>query len=219
ELVVTAPSNAVQEAPTKAPLQATEPISIITHDAIDQFVAQTGDYTSVLTLAPSMAGTSFNGPGLYEAKITLRGFADGQDNVTYDGIPFGDTNDPTHHSTSFFPSSNIGAVTVERGPGAAGQLGQANFGGSVNIFSPEVGDAFGASEQATYGSWKTFQTVTLLNTGKIEPANGAKLLLALSGLRTDGYLTFSKAYALNGMARAVIPPGGSLSPTPVGSLH
>jgi iron complex outermembrane receptor protein len=205
ELVVTGESAAAHEAPVKAPLQATEPTSIITHDAIEQFVPQTGDYTTVLSLAPSMAGLSFNGPGLYEAKTTLRGFVDGQYNVTYDGIPFGDTNDPTHHSTSFFPSSNIGAVSVERGPGAAGQLGQENFGGSVNIFSPEVGEDFGASEQVTYGSWNTFQTVGLLNTGKIASLNDSRLLVALSGLRTDGALTFSGAYGLNVMARAVVP--------------
>ena len=209
ELVVTAETSAVREAPVKAPIQAIEPTTIITHDAIDQFVPQTGDYTTVLQLAPSMAGLSFNGPGLYEAKTTLRGFVDGQYNVTYDGIPFGDTNDPTHHSTSFFPAANIGAVSVERGPGAAGQLGQANFGGSVNIFSPQVGEAFGGSEQLTYGSWNTFQTVSLLNTGDIGALNNSHLLLGLSYLRTDGYLSYSSAYGLNPMARAVIPLSGT----------
>ncbi|HWA63210.1 MAG TPA: TonB-dependent receptor [Caulobacteraceae bacterium] len=219
ELVVTAQSLAVTEAPVKAPLQSTEPTSIIDHNAIDQMVAQTGDYTSVLQLAPSMAGLSFNGPGLYEAKTTLRGFSDGQYNVTYDGIPFADTNDPTHHSTSFFPSSNIGAVSVERGPGAAGQLGQANFGGSVNIFSPEVGDEFGASEQVTYGSWNTFQSLSLLNTGKIAKLNDSRFLLAVSGLRTDGYLTNSGAYGLNVMMRGVVPLSANWKATVFASLN
>ena len=205
ELTVFASGHAVSMAPTQAPLQATEPTSIINHDAIDQFVSQTADYSEVVLLAPSVSGISFNGPGLYEAKTTLRGFSDGQYNITYDGIPFADTNDPTHHSTSFFPSSNIGAVSIERGPGAAGQLGQANFGGSINIFSPEVGDHFGASEQVTYGSWNTFQTVSMLNTGAIDSLNGSKALIALSGLRTDGYLTNSGAYGLNIMTRAVVP--------------
>ena len=204
ELTVTA-RGAVNNGPTQAPLQATEPTSIITHAAIDQFVSQTADYSEVVLLSPSVSGISFNGPGLYEAKTTLRGFQDGQYNITYDGIPFADTNDPTHHSTSFFPSSNIGAVAVERGPGAAGQLGQANFGGSINIFSPEVGHDFGGSEQVTYGSWNTFQTVSLLNTGDIAQLNGSRALFALSGLRSDGYLTNSGAYGLNIMTRAVVP--------------
>ncbi len=213
ELTVTASSPAANNAPTRAPLQAIEPTSIVTHTAIDQFVPQSGDYTEVILLTPSVSGLSFNGPGLYEAKSTLRGFSDGQYNVTYDGIPFSDTNDPTHHSTSFFPASNIGAISVERGPGGAGQLGQANFGGSVNIFSPEVGETFGGSEQATYGSWNTAQSVSLLNTGSISALNGARALFALSGLRSDGYLTHSGAYGLNIMARAVVPLVGSWKAT------
>src|SRR4029077_11206073 len=93
-----------------------------------------------------------NGPGFAESKTVLRGFQDGEYNVTYDGIAFGDTNNPTHHSTSYFPASTIGGLAVDRGPGNAGQLGQANFGGSINMFSPEVGDALGFRQPATYGS-------------------------------------------------------------------
>jgi len=40
---------------------------------------------------------------------------------------------------------------VDRGPGAAGQLGAASFGGSINLFSPEVSDVMGGSQSATYG--------------------------------------------------------------------
>jgi iron complex outermembrane receptor protein len=206
ELVVTAPlGGAVEAAPVKAPLQSTEPTSIVNRTTIDQFVPQTGDYTQVILLTPSISGVSQNGPGLYEAKSTLRGFSDGQYNVTYDGIPFGDTNDFTHHSTSFFPASNIGAVSVERGPGQAGQLGEATFGGSVNLFSPEVSDDFGASEQLTYGSWNTAQSIAKVNTGDIAALHDTHIFIALQDARTDGYLTDSDAYGLNEMARSVTP--------------
>lgn len=206
ELVVNAaPATAPALAPVQAPVQATEPTSIITRSAIDQFVPQTGDYTQVILLAPSMAGISQNGPGLYEAKSTLRGFQDGQYNVTYDGIPFGDTNDFTHHSTSFFPAPNIGAVTVERGPGTASQLGEATFGGSVNMFSPEVSDESGASEQLTYGSWNTGQSIFKANTGDIRQLGGTHVFVALQQLTTDGALTHSGAYGVNEMVRSVTP--------------
>ncbi|MBI3727272.1 MAG: hypothetical protein HY254_02940 [Burkholderiales bacterium] len=33
---------------------------------------------------------------------------------------FGDTNNPTHHSTSYFPARIIGGMVIERGPGNAG---------------------------------------------------------------------------------------------------
>ncbi|HEY2593827.1 MAG TPA: TonB-dependent receptor plug domain-containing protein, partial [Chloroflexota bacterium] len=206
ELVVTAqPATAPAIAPVIAPLQATEPTSIVTHSAIDQFVPQTGDFSQVILLTPSMAGISQNGPGLYEAKSTLRGFQDGQYNITYDGIPFGDTNDFTHHSTSFFPASNIGAVTVERGPGTASQLGEATFGGSVNLFSPEVSDYRGASEQLTYGSWNTAQSIFKANTGDIAQLGDTHVLVALQQLTTDGALTHSGAYGINEMVRSVTP--------------
>jgi iron complex outermembrane receptor protein len=208
ELVVTGKAPVAENAPSKASLAATEPQSIITHDVIDQFTPQTADFTQVVLLTPSVSGISFNGPGLYEAKTTLRGFPDGQYSITYDGIPFGDTNDPTHHSTTFFPASTIGAVVVDRGPGAAGQLGQANFGGSINLFSPEVPHTRGIQETLTYGSWDTWQSVTKLYSGDVDKLNGSHLLLNFAELGTNGYLSFSDAHAYNQMGRAVIPIAG-----------
>ena len=211
ELVVTAPAGggAVTAGPVQTPIQSFQPTSIVTRQAIDHFVPQTGDFAQVIALTPSVAGVSQNGPGFYEAKSTLRGFTDGQYNITYDGIPFGDTNDFTHHSTSFFPASNLGAVAVERGPGQAGQLGEATFGGSVNIFSPEVSDERGGSVQGTYGSWNTGQLITKFNTGDIQFLHGTRIFIALQQATTDGYLTNSGAYGFNEMARSVTPLWGN----------
>lgn len=205
ELVVTAASAATAAAPVKASLEATQPQSIIDRRAIDQFIPATADYTQIVNLAPSVSGTSFNGPGLGEAKTTLRGFKDGEYNITYDGIPWGDANGPTHHSTSFFPSSTIGAVVVDRGPGQASQLGVASFGGSINLFSPEVSEDMGGSQAVTAGSWNTFMSVTKLNSGKIAKLNDARVLLNFQELTTDGYLSYSGAKAYNQLVRAVFP--------------
>jgi iron complex outermembrane receptor protein len=205
ELVVTGAAGATAAAPTKASLEATEPQSIIDRKAIDQFVPATADYTQIVNLAPSLSGTSANGPGLGESKTTLRGFQDGQYNVTYDGIPWGDANGPTHHSTSFFPSSTIGAVVVDRGPGQASQLGVASFGGSINLFSPEVSEDMGGSQSVTGGSWNTWMAVTKLSSGKIAQLNDARVLLNFQELSTDGYLSNSGAKAYNQLVRAVFP--------------
>lgn len=213
ELTVVGVTGAAAAAPVKASLEATEPQAIVTRETIDQFVPQTADYTEVVLLAPSMSGMSQNGPGFYEAKTTLRGFSDGQYNVTYDGIPFGDTNDPTHHSTSFFPAATIGAVVVDRGPGTAGQLGQASFGGSINIFSPEVAEAFGGSAALTYGSWNSAQAVVKVNTGPSDLLHGTRALVDVSALRTDGYLTYSAAQGANLLVRTVTPITDSWSVT------
>ena len=205
ELVVTGVGGATAAAPVKASLEATEPQSIIDRKTIDQFIAVTADYTQIVNLSPSISGTSFNGPGLGEAKTVLRGFQDGQYNITYDGIPWGDANGPTHHSTSFFPSSTIGAVVVDRGPGGASQLGVASFGGSINLFSPEVSDERGGSQSVTGGSWNTWMSVTKLSTGDIDQLNGAHALFNFQELTTDGALTNSGAKAYNQLVRAVFP--------------
>ncbi|WP_331538016.1 TonB-dependent receptor [Phenylobacterium sp.] len=205
ELVITAPSGAVVAAPVKTSLAATQPQSIIDRKTIDQFIPATSDYTQIVNLSPSVSGTGTNGPGLGEAKATLRGFQDGQYNVTYDGIPWGDANGPTHHSTSFFPSSTIGAVVVDRGPGEASQLGVASFGGSINLFSPEVSHVMGGSQSVTGGSWNTWMAVTKLSTGDIDRLNGAHALFNFQELTTEGYLSYSGAKAYNQLVRAVFP--------------
>ena len=205
ELTVLGAAPVTTAAPVKASLEATQPQAILSREAIDQFVPQTGDFTTIVLLAPSVSGVAGNGPGFSESKATLRGFKDGEYNVTYDGIPFGDTNDPTHHSTSFFPAATIGAVVVDRGPGHAGQLGTANFGGSINLFSPEVMEERGGSLSATGGTWNSFQGVARLNTGTLEALHGARAAINLSALRTDGYLTESEAKGANAMVRIVVP--------------
>ena len=219
ELVITAGGKATDAAPTKASLNATQPQAIIDRQAIDQFVPTTADYNQVINLAPSMSGTSFNGPGLGEAKTVLRGFKDGEYNITYDGIPWGDANGPTHHSTSFFPSSTVGAVVVDRGPGEASQLGVATFGGSVNLFSPEVSDERGGSQLVTVGSWNTLMAVTKLNTGAIDQLNGAKFLFNFQELKTDGALTYNKAKGFNQLVRGVIPLKGDWTLTVLGTWN
>lgn len=218
-IIVTADKPAVANAPVTSSLEAIQPQSIITRQAIDQFVPATADYTQIINLSPSVSGTAFNGPGLSEAKSTLRGFKDGEYNVTYDNIPWGDANGPTHHSTSFFPSSTIGAVVVDRGPGSAGTLGQATFGGSVNLYSPEVSHELGGSQQVTYGSWNTIEAVTKLNTGDIGALNGARLLLNFQELKTDGYLSYSSAKAFNQLLRGVLPISDKWSLTLLGTWN
>ena len=48
-----------------------------------------------------------------DTKTFFRGFKDGQYSMTYDGIPFNDTNDPTHHSWVFFPAQTIGSTRMD----------------------------------------------------------------------------------------------------------
>ena len=104
-----ASGSASAVAPTQSSLQATEPQSVITREFIELSVAPTAEYSRIVNIAPSLSGDSANGPGLSETKTTMRGFADDQYNVTFDGIPWGDTNNPAHHSTSVRSTSSKAA--------------------------------------------------------------------------------------------------------------
>lgn len=207
EVVVTAERNqAAAEAPAKASLAEVQPEAIISRAYIDQAVSEVGDYTSTVLIAPSMSGIAANGGGIGDYnKSSLRGFQDGQYNITYDGISFGDTNDPTHHPADYFPASTLGAVVVDRGPGAAGDLGQANFGGAIHMFSMEPASTFGALQKATYGSFNTIDLVTTINTGALSALGGGKLLINFEERQSDGELSHSGGNMANQLVKYVLP--------------
>ena len=208
-VVVTAERNkAAEMAPSKGSLDETQPEAIITHQFIEEVTPEAGGWTTVLTIAPSISGITSNGGGIGDYNVvTMRGFQDGQFNLTYDGIAFGDTNDPTHHGADYWPTSTIGAAVVDRGPGAAGDLGQANFGGAIHFFSPTVSDSFGLVQKLTYGSFSTEAAVTTINTGAISQLGGGKLLLNFDERASDGELSHSGGHQYNQMGKFVLPIG------------
>ena len=195
-------------APVQASLKATQPQSIITATYIEQAVTPLADLNAVARIAPSVgSGVSANGPGLAETKVTLRGFQDGEYNMTYDGIPFGDTNNPTHHSTSYFPARIIGGIVVERGPGNASNLGQATFGGSLNLFSKELSADANFTPYFTVGSWNTKMYGVQIDSGILDKYEGLNWMFNGSRLTTDGYLTQSAVREENYQIKVQKPVG------------
>jgi iron complex outermembrane receptor protein len=209
ELIVTAErSQAAAAAPTKASIDSFQPQSIISRKFIENFTPENGDYTTVVLIAPSIAGISGDGGGFGDSnKVSLRGFHDGQYNVTYDALAFGDTNDPTHHPNDYFPPSMIGAAVVDRGPGAAGDLGQANYGGAIHLFSPTVSDVWGIDQKLSYGSWNTRESVTSVQTGVLPKLGGTKVLAIFDARASDSELSDTGGYAYNGLLKIVVPIG------------
>jgi iron complex outermembrane receptor protein len=195
-----------RSAPTKASLDQTQPESIISHDFIEAVTPDVGNISTVVFIAPSVTGISGNAGGIGNYfSTTMRGFPDGFYNVTYDGIAFGDTNNPTHHPNDYFPVSEIGAAVVDRGPGKAGDLGQANYGGAIHYFSPTVSDTPTALQKFTYGSFNTFDSVTTLQSGDIRQLNGAKAWADFDERSSDTELSDSGGYALNQAFKVVLP--------------
>ena len=154
---VTANSTAVSAiAPTQGSTIATQPQSIIGSTYIQENIPPTGDYTDIVAISPSVYTVTPNGSGLMEAPVvSIRGFQDGQYNVTFDGIPWMDSNDFTHHSTSYFMAHDLGQITVDRGPGTGATIGDATFGGTLYMLSKAPSEEMGFNPYVSYGSFNT----------------------------------------------------------------
>ena len=181
-------SIAVQNAPVKALLDAASARTEITSGYIRDFTSPVTDFSDITQAAPGTVTWSSNGVGNGQAKTFYRGFADGNYTMTWDGVPFQDSNDPTHHSWAYVPAPAISYVDFDRSPGTASDIGPANFGGSIHMFSPKLGDAplFKGSE--SYGSFNTNEFLGEMNFGAFA---GGKAHFWLEGhhMSSDGYQT------------------------------
>jgi iron complex outermembrane recepter protein len=182
-------ASAITQAPTAAPLTVTQPTSLISQYFIENNTAPSSDYDDIIKIAPSVFAVSPNGPGLMENQIlSIRGFTDGQYNVTFDGIPWGDSNDFTHHTTSYFMDNDLGAVSVDRGPGTAATIGNATFGGTVALSSKAPLAELTTTPMASYGSFNTQVLGAQFDTGTIAKYNGAAGFIDGESLSSNGYL-------------------------------
>lgn len=192
-IIVTAKQTrdtAAGEAPTLTPLDAIQPTTVISQDFLEKNLPLSGNYDEAIKFTPSVFDTAPNGPGLAESQnISIRGFSDGFFNVTFDGIPFQDANDFTHHSTSYFTSHDLGQISIDRGPGTAATIGNATFGGTVSLLSKAPADEFGVSPYISYGSFNTLLGGVQLDSGTIDDTGGTRFVLDAEGLASDGYLT------------------------------
>ena len=209
-----------QIAPTQGSMIAVQPQSIIGEQYLRENVATTGDYSDAISIAPSVSTVAPNGPGLMEAQsVTMRGFQDGEYNVTFDGIPWGDSNDFTHHSTSYFTNQDTGSIVVDRGPGTASTLGNATFGGTIAVGSRTPSNTFCIEPYLTYGSFGTWVEGAQLDTGVIQQTGGTTALINVENASSDGYLTYSGQRRQNIFAKVVQPIGDNTTLTFVGMYN
>lgn len=219
DIVVTA-TKVNKETPITASVHTFEPQAIVSRSIIENSVPPTADFSDVILLTPGASGTSNgNGPGLSESKTVLRGFPDGLFNITYDGVPFGDSNDPTHHSTAYFPSGTYERIIVDRGPGSATDLGQASYGGNVHIISRELSDKRGLEAEGVYGTYSTYLGRLTLQSGAIDKLGGLRVIGVGEYKKTDGALTNSGAWFYNMFGKAELPIGSRAKFSILGSYN
>jgi iron complex outermembrane receptor protein len=202
------PPNPPAAAPTQTPLSVTQPSSLISGRFIEKNIPLSGTYDDIIRITPSVVANSPNGPGLSEAvNLTIRGFADGQYNVLFDGIPFADADDFTHHTSAYFMAHDLGSVNVERGPGTASTIGNATFGGTVSLLSRSPAADFNVTPYTSLGSFGTRLFGTEVDSGAVAGLNGGSLMLDVEHVQSDGYLTGSGQERSDVFFKAVQPIG------------
>ena len=185
-------SVAAQLAPSGNTLDATSAKTLISNEYIRNFISPIADFAEVVEMAPGAFSINPNGVGLGQGKSFFRGFADPKYSMTFDGIPFEDTNDGSHHSWAFFPGQWLGATDFDRSPGTASTIGPDNFGGSINLLSRDVQNSPDIRATGSYGSFNTRLLDLQLDSGQFGgKEQKSSLFIDVHNLLSDGYETFN----------------------------
>ncbi|MDA8225144.1 MAG: TonB-dependent receptor [Betaproteobacteria bacterium] len=208
--VTTDPQSAAYQAPSQGSLTATEPVSTVNQHYIQENMAPGANYPDIIAMTPSEWSIDPNGPGGMETQgggPYIRGFQDGQYNVEFDGIPWGDSNDFTHHSTSYFMAQDLGSVSVDRGPGDASTIGNATFGGTIYNQSRDPSMTSNFSPFLTLGSWGSRLAGLSYDTGVLPQYGDARAYISYKDYHTNGYLQNANQNRTNIFAKLIKPVG------------
>jgi len=182
-------SVAAALAPMDALLDEHSARTEITQAFIANFTSPLADYGEAVEMAPGTFTTNGNGTGLGQSKTYFRGFPDGDYDIDYDGIPFYDTNTPTHHSWAFFPTQWVGGIDFDRSPGTASTIGPTPFGGSIHLLSRDVSPVQGIRGGVSYGSWGTLLVDGQYDSGNFLGNHKASLDIDVQHMDSKGYQT------------------------------
>jgi iron complex outermembrane recepter protein len=176
-------------APMDALLDARSARTEITQAFIQNFTSPMADFGEAVEMAPGTFTTNGNGIGLGQSKTIFRGFPDGDYDIDFDGIPFYDTNTPTHHSWAFFPSQWLGGIDFDRSPGTASTIGPTPFGGSIHLLSRDVSPVQNIRGGVSYGSWGTLLADVQYDSGSLGAAHKAGFEIDVQHMDSKGYET------------------------------
>ena len=185
-------SMAAELAPSQSTLEARSAKSEISPEFIQNFASPVADFSELLQMAPGTFSVNPNGVGLGDSKTFFRGFKDGLYTMTVDGIPFNDSNDPTHHSWAFFPSQFIAGIDFDRSPGSAATVGPTNFGGRITLLSRSVPSQLDIRATGMYSSFNTRMLALDFDSGQFGgKSKKSSLVINLHQMLSDGYQTYN----------------------------
>lgn len=196
--------SAPYQAPSSAPLDATQPTSVVSQHFIENNFIKNSNYDEAIKYTPSLFTLTPSGSGLGKAEVTtIRGFQDGQYNVTFDGIPFGDATDFHHTTSAYFMLRDLGEAEVDRGPGTAETIGNATFGGTISLRSKNPQSENYVNPYYSFGSFNTQTRGLELNSGTLQ--NGLAFFVDVQHVSSDGSLSNDPLTRDNIFFKAVMP--------------
>lgn len=141
--------------------------------------------TSPLKAIEKLPGVNFQSAdpfGAYEwsARVTIRGFNQNRIGFTLDGVPLGDMTYGNHnglHISRAVPSELVDRVVLSQGTGGLDTASSSNLGGTVQFFSDDPAQEFGASLQQMFGSDSSRRTFARLDSGEL--GAGTRLVLSV----------------------------------------
>jgi iron complex outermembrane receptor protein len=184
-------SVAAAMAPMDALLSERSARTEITQAFIQNFTSPISDYGDDVQMAPGTFTTSADGVGLGQSKTYFRGFPDGDYDIDFDGIPFYDTNSPTHHSWAFFPSQWLGGIDFDRSPGTASTTGPTPFGGSIHLLSRDISPVQNLRGGVSYGSFDTILYDAQYDSGALGADHKLGFTIDAHHMQSNGYQTWN----------------------------
>jgi len=181
----------IRTAPSQGSLSARMPESVISDTFIRNYTPPQSDYAQIVALSPGSYTVASNGPGLGDTKVNFRAFSDKQLTIMFDGIPFNDTNDSSHHSCVFFPAPFTGGAEFDRSPGTAASIGPATFGGSINLQSRNLTRQPLVTGSLSYGSFNTQLYDVDYESGQLGSNGKTNFVVDAHHMSSDGYQTYN----------------------------
>ena len=138
----------------------------------------------ILNQTPSITNYSDAGHSQGYSYFRMRGIDQTRINISLDGVPLNDPEDQGAYFSNYPDLLNsISKMQVQRGAGTS-KNGVASYGGSLQLFSPNLYDSAKTTVGVGYGSFNSVRAFGEYNSGV---KNGKALYARVSEVYSDGY--------------------------------
>lgn len=148
-------------------------------------IKSTGQEPSFLfSETPSITSYSDAGNSQGYSYFRLRGIDQTRINITLDGVPLNEPEDQGAYFSNYPDILNsVSKIQIQRGVGTS-KNGAASYGGSIQLFSPNLKDSTKTTFGLGYGSFNSLRVFGEYNSGII---NKKALYVRASQIYSDGY--------------------------------